>query len=194
MDQKSSPVAKDSSQEAVVLFSGGIDSTACVHFLRTQGMKVAGLFIDYSQAALGREKQAVRSISELLSFDVHEIRIDGLDHSGSGEQAGRNALLLSIALFWARGKCPVIATGIHSGSGYYDCSPQFLEAMASLFSDQTDGKASLISPFESWSKQDIYDYATGEKLPLSFTYSCESGTVPTCGRCASCRDRKVLGC
>lgn len=183
-----------SDQEAVVLFSGGIDSTACAHLLRTQGLKVTGLFVDYSQAALTREKEAVRSLSELLALRVHDIRIEGFDHSGSGELEGRNALLLSIALFWSRGKNCVIATGIHSGSGYYDCSARFLGTMKSMFSVQTDGKATLISPFEDWTKQEVYDYAIAERLPLESTYSCESGTVPTCNRCASCRDRKALGC
>ena len=188
------PLAEGLDREAIVLFSGGIDSTACIHLLRTQGLDVTGLFIDYSQAALRREEHAVRSVSELLCLPVDYIRMEGFHNLGSGELQGRNALLMSVALFWSRGKNCLIGTGIHSGSGYYDCSSHFLTSMKSLFSAQTDGRVALVSPFEDWTKQDIYDYATTAQLPLDRTYSCENGTVPTCGFCASCRDRKILGC
>ena len=167
---------------------------ACVQLLRTQGLKVTGLFVDYAQAALDYEEMAVASLSSLLALEVHKICIAGFKPSAAGEQAGRNALLLSTGLFWARNKRCVIATGIHSGSGYFDCSPQFLRTMSDLFSAQTDGMISLVTPFQHWSKRDIILYATEEKLPLLATYSCETGTVPTCGHCASCRDRKTLGC
>lgn len=194
MKLDSRQVAAGKSREAVVLFSGGIDSMACVQLLRTQGLVVTGLFVDYAQAAFNCEEKAVASLSALLALKVHKICIEGFKRSESGEQAGRNALLLSTALFWAKEKSCVIATGIHSGSGYFDCSPQFLRTMSELFSAETDGRTGLASPFQDWSKQEIFQYAIREKLPLAATYSCESGTVPTCGHCASCRDRKALGC
>jgi 7-cyano-7-deazaguanine synthase len=31
-------------------------------------------------------------------------------------------------------------------------------------------------------------------LPVQLTYSCELGSVPPCGLCLSCADRRALGC
>jgi 7-cyano-7-deazaguanine synthase len=181
-------------REAIVLFSGGIDSTACAHFLKAQNFAVRGLFIDYSQAAAEQERRAVEFLAPLLSIPVRVLRICGLDDSGPGELIGRNGLLISAALFASKGRRCTIATGIHAGTPYYDCSEQFLNRMNSLALAQTDGGVSVLAPFASWNKRDIFDYAASEDLPLDRTYSCENGTLPTCGRCASCRDRVGLRC
>ena len=185
---------RSGSREAIVLFSGGIDSTACVHFLKTQHFAVHGLFIDYSQAAAEQERRAVESLAPTLSIQVSILRIAGLEYSGPGELIGRNALLISAALFASKGRSCTIATGIHAGTGYYDCSERFLDTMNSITQAQTDGKVSIFNPFADWNKRDVFDYAAAENLPLDRTYSCESGTLPTCGRCASCRDRERLKC
>lgn len=181
-------------REAIVLFSGGIDSTACVHFLIAQNFVVRGLFVDYSQAAADHERRAVESLAPLLSVPVSIVRIGGLESSGAGELIGRNGLLISAALFASKGRSRTIATGIHAGTGYYDCSERFLNTMNWLAQEQTDGKVSIFNPFSHWNKRDVFDYAVAENLPLDRTYSCENGTLPTCGRCASCRDRAGLLC
>jgi 7-cyano-7-deazaguanine synthase len=182
------------SREAIVLFSGGIDSTACVHFLKAQNFAVRGLFIDYSQAAADQERRAVKSLAPSLSIRVSILRIAGLESSGPGELIGRNGLLISAAFFASKGRICTIATGIHAGTAYYDCSARFLNTMNLLALVQTDGRVSIFNPFADWNKQDVYDYATAENLPLDRTYSCESGTFFPCGRCASCRDREALRC
>jgi 7-cyano-7-deazaguanine synthase len=179
-------------REAIVLFSGGLDSTACVHFLVQQGFPVRGLFIDYGQAAARPEKHAVRRLARALSIQVTNLRIQGIQASGAGELTGRNSLLFSTALFVSLGRGCVIASGIHGGTSYYDCSKRFLDAVDHLTQAQTDGRVTILTPFANWTKRDIFDYATANNLPITLTYSCESGAVPTCGRCASCRDRAKL--
>jgi 7-cyano-7-deazaguanine synthase len=162
--------------------------------LKAQNFAVRGLFIDYSQAAAEQERRAVESLAPLLSIQVTVLRIGGLEDSGPGELTGRNGLLIFAALFVSKGRRCIIATGIHAETPYYDCSEQFLDRMNSLAQAQTDGKVSVFTPFADWTKRDIFDYAASEDLPLDRTYSCENGTVPTCGRCASCRDRAGLQC
>jgi 7-cyano-7-deazaguanine synthase len=185
---------RSGSREAIVLFSGGIDSTACVHFLKAQNFAVRGLFIDYSQAAADQERRAVESLAPSLSIQVNIFRIAGLEGFGPGELIGRNGLLIYAALFASKGCSCTIATGIHAGTAYYDCSKRFLDTMNSLALAQTDGRVSIFNPFADWNKRDIFDYAVAENLSLDRTYSCENGTLPTCGRCASCRDRAGLRC
>ena len=183
-----------SSQNAIVLVSGGIDSTACLHFFQKSGFNTSGLFIDYGQAARAREKRAVNAITSLLGVRTATIRIGGLPHSSTGELRGRNSLLVSAALFASKAGPCVLGLGIHSGTAYFDCSQTFVKLINALLREQTDGQVSLLAPFVGWLKRDVYDYAISERLPIEMTYSCEAGTNPTCGICTSCRDRRALGC
>jgi 7-cyano-7-deazaguanine synthase len=188
------PKGRSARGEAIVLFSGGLDSTACVRFLEGSNFNAAGLFVDYGQAALKREERAVAAVAKVLSIRVRRLRIEGFRKSGVGELAGRNSLLISAALVAARGRSCVIGIGVHACTPYYDCSERYLKIMNMLVREQTDGRVSILAPFSGWTKRDIYDYAIGERLPIDRTYSCEKGTLPTCGTCASCQDRGALGC
>ncbi len=58
----------------------------------------------------------------------------------------------------------------------------------------SDGNLSLLTPFLHWSKDDVYSYFLSQGIPLEETYSCEAGTAPACGQCASCHDRQRLEC
>jgi 7-cyano-7-deazaguanine synthase in queuosine biosynthesis len=107
---------------AVVLFSGGLDSTACVHLLQTNGFEVTGLFVDFGQPAAKAESRAVATLKKHLAIEVHSLRIGGFRDLKSGELFGRNLLLISAALFYSTGLKCVIGTGIHAGTAYYDCS------------------------------------------------------------------------
>jgi 7-cyano-7-deazaguanine synthase in queuosine biosynthesis len=52
--------------QAIVLLSGGIDSAACVHLLKAQGMPVEGIFFDYDKSR-HRESKPRRKQSENIS-------------------------------------------------------------------------------------------------------------------------------
>lgn len=180
--------------KSLVLFSGGLDSTTCVHFLQSQNFSVTGLFVDFGQLSATMERRAIQKVREHLRISVETIKIDGFNAQTSGELPNRNLLLLSAALFFAGRSSCVIAMGIHAGTTYYDCSQEFLDSVNTLAKAQSDGRISVTAPFASWSKRDIYDYASHRNLPIGETYSCEQGTSPVCGICASCRDRKALNC
>lgn len=184
----------NSHQKATVLLSGGIDSAACAHFLLSQGLNVDALFIDYSQAACEQEQTASIMIAEKLKIPLRSIRVDGLRKHGSGELQGRNAMLICNALFVTRGKSNLLATGIHAGTPYFDCSEKFLSDMGRIVAECTDGKVNLINPFMQWSKQEVGQYYLQSGLSFSESYSCELGTLPVCGKCASCLDRRALEC
>jgi 7-cyano-7-deazaguanine synthase len=178
--------------EAVVLMSGGIDSYACAHLLRSQGFHVEGVFIDHGQAATTFERRAVQQISALLDIPISNLKVSGGLPFSSGELIGRNAFLIATAMFMTRRQSGLIAIGIHAGTPYYDCSPLFIESMNRLVGEQTDGALKLVAPFLNWTKKDIFDYSISSSLSLHVTYSCEAGTESGCGQCASCKDRKAL--
>ena len=179
---------------ATVLLSGGIDSAACVHLLKSQGYSVRGIFVDFGQAAREQESRAVVRLTELLGITTTTLQVGATSDFGAGELVGRNAFLLMAAIFLGRVHEGLLVIGVHAGTPYYDCSPGFIDRLKSLAEEHTDGRLTVIAPFLHWSKAQIYDYIIRAGLPTEVTYSCESGTIPPCGSCASCRDRKGLGC
>jgi 7-cyano-7-deazaguanine synthase len=183
-----------STVEAVVLLSGGLDSAACAHLLLGEGYRVRGLFVDFGQAAARQEAVAVAQLSQALKIETESITVRSENSFGAGELVGRNAFLLLTAMFLGKAHRGLLTLGIHAGTPYFDCSPPFVSRMQQVVQEHTDGRLQVVAPFIDWHKPQIHEYFAKSGLPLEATYSCESGTIPPCGSCASCRDRRALGC
>jgi len=182
------------STDATVLMSGGIDSAVCAHLLLNQGHRLRGVFIDFGQAAAPLESEAAIKQAEFLDIQISRIQVSSSKNFGAGELVGRNAFLLVSATFLASVHSGLIAIGIHHGTSYYDCSPQFLARMKQVVQEHTNGRLNVVAPLLNWRKHEIYGYFQQSGLPIETTYSCESGTIPPCGTCASCCDRRLLVC
>ena len=174
--------------------SGGIDSASCVYFFKQQGYSVNGIFVDYGQAARQQEWLAVERLKKILDIDIQRIQVSALDVFGAGELVGRNVFLISSAMFLAGVQDGLLVIGIHAGTPYYDCSFGFVERMKQITEEHTSGRLTISAPFLDWDKRQIYRYFSETGLPVEATYSCELGAVPPCGVCASCQDRRKLGC
>ncbi len=181
-----------SSRNAVVLLSGGIDSTACTHFLLKQGLNVSALYVDHGQAARAYEARSARQICKYFNIKLHECAVRADTKFEEGELQGRNAFLIFSALLFSQYTNCLLAIGIHSGTKYYDCSPGFLDRVRGLVTEYTGGQFDVIAPFITWTKHEIISYCVSEKIPIELTYSCERGTHEPCGECTSCRDREGL--
>jgi 7-cyano-7-deazaguanine synthase len=179
---------------ATILMSGGIDSVACAHFLKDRGNTIRGVFVDYGQAAAFHELNAVQNLAAYLGVQLSAYHVTGSEMFPSGEVMGRNAFLITAAIFLSRCRSGLLGIGIHAGTPYFDCSVSFFEMMAHVVAEHTDGALGLVAPFLHWTKRDVLDYFVSTGLPLHLTYSCEAGTEPPCGACRSCRDRRALGC
>jgi 7-cyano-7-deazaguanine synthase len=173
---------------ALVLMSGGVDSYACAHFLKKSGLKPFALFVNYGQAALKRERAAVKKIAADLKVKQSEISLDLNRPFGEGEVPGRNGLFAMAAIAASPKGTSLIAMGIHAGTTYYDCSELFVERMDHFISEYTQGAIRFAAPFATWSKSQVFDYFYGAGLDISLPYSCERGGTP-CGKCTSCLDR-----
>lgn len=173
----------------LVLLSGGIDSSCCVSFYRSQGFSVEALFVDYGHPAADAERRAARSISRYFGVPLREAAVRGLHVPKAGYVPGRNALLVATALA-SRGPSPgLLALGIHAGTPYPDCTLRFIDACQALTDVYADGTVQMAAPFLEWTKGDILEYVQEVGLPLRRTYSCEMGASKPCGRCLSCQDR-----
>ncbi len=175
-----------------VLFSGGIDSTACIHYYKNLEYKVNGLFINYGQKALFKERIAVNLISGFYNIKTNEIFVNTNLQIKNGIIQGRNVLLLSLALTNFDQKFGLISLGIHSGTQFPDCSKYFITHFQSIVDLYFNGDLIVDCPFIEFSKREIYEYCIKNKVPLENTYSCELGEIQPCGKCSTCKDLTSL--
>lgn len=151
-----------SATRAVVLLSGGLDSTTAAAMARREGWELFALTVRYGQRH-AVEVDAARRVAAALGIGRHiEIDLDlaafgGSALTGLGEVPkdrrvedviadgaipstyvpARNTILLSLALGWAevvRAERIVIGTNALDYSGYPDCRPEFLAAFEYLAS------------------------------------------------------------
>lgn len=205
---------------AVVLVSGGLDSTTVVAMAQAQGFEVYALSFDYGQrhrAELIAAGRTARSLGvaehKVVALDLRAIggsaltdtRIDVPETESEGIPVtyvpARNTVFLSIALGWAEVlDSQAIFVGVNAVdySGYPDCRPAFIEAFETMANLATkagvEGKRLRIhTPLIDLSKADIVRRGTELGVDYSQTVSCYQATDEglACGRCDSCRLRRA---
>ncbi|MDF1654454.1 MAG: 7-cyano-7-deazaguanine synthase QueC [Coxiellaceae bacterium] len=208
------------SKKAVVLCSGGLDSTTCLAVAQNQGYDIYALSFDYGQRNKA-ELQAVERQAKQFNAKQHMIQplnlrtmghsaltddsIDVPEYSGDGKipatyVPARNTMFLSIALGWAE---VLDADAIYIGvshvdfSGYPDCRPEYIAAfqtMANLATKRgVEGNPiKIITPIIDLSKADTIKLGLSLDVDYSQTVTCYSATEngEACGRCDSCVLRK----
>ncbi|MBA7548783.1 7-cyano-7-deazaguanine synthase [subsurface metagenome] len=177
---------------SIVLLSGGIDSAACVHYYSSQSFRTRGFFVDYGQPPAQREKLSAAQISFYYNIKLDVFQLTPCKFSNGGEIKGRNGLFIFAALLYYPRYSGLIASGIHSGTPYYDCSEVFIRDISKILNGYTNGQVVLDMPFLKWNKQMIYEYCKQNNVPIYMTYSCETNNDKPCGKCLSCLDRKTL--
>jgi 7-cyano-7-deazaguanine synthase len=154
----------------LVLLSGGVDSTACVHYYISRHYQVCALFVDYGQPQSAVEERAARDVCSHYRVPLRKLTINGPSVSDQYVRA-RNALLLTLALMHFDYKTGMIALGVHAGTPYVDCSDEFILEMGHIFSLYEGGAVTIDAPFLNWNKQEIWLYAQTNAVPLHLTHS-----------------------
>ena len=174
----------------LVLASGGVDSSTLLWLSVQQGLTPTALFVNYGQPAAEAEGSAVERICSSLRIPLRSVGYKGSGF-GAGEIRGRNALLLHMGLVEFPSNSGVVALGIHAGTDYADCSPEFMEVIEHSYEFHTGGAITATAPFLHWTKQDVYRLAKELNVPIAATHSCEASNL-ACGQCRSCQDRGLL--
>ena len=175
----------------LVLASGGVDSSTLLWLSVQQGLEPVALFVDFGQPAAEAESNAIASICEGLKVPWRRVQYAG-SKFGAGEIRGRNAFLLHVALLEFPSDSGIVVLGIHAGTDYADCSPEFMQIMGRSYGLYTGGTIIAVAPFLDWTKPDVYRLANELGVPIAQTHSCEASNSP-CGKCDSCADRRLLG-
>jgi 7-cyano-7-deazaguanine synthase len=176
----------------LVLLSGGLDSTTLLASVVADSPFPQALYVDYGQPAANKELTAARAVSARYSVNLVELSLSGLRIGTSGEIPGRNALLAVAGLMYVMPDSAAVMMAIHSGTGYPDCSPAFVEAQQRIFDLYARGSVILSAPFIKWTKSDIWAVGKTLNIPVHLTYSCERGLTQPCGGCRSCGDLQAL--
>ncbi len=205
-------------KKAIILLSGGLDSSTVAAQAIADGYEAIALSFRYGQRH-ERELLAAKQVANFLKIYEHFI-VDvnlgkwggsaltdvNLDVPVDGVQIneipityvpGRNTVFIAIALSLAESKgAEAIYLGINAVdySGYPDCRPDYLEAFQKLAALSSkvgvEGHApKLIAPLVMDAKVDIVRRAKRLGVPIELTWSCYQGGEVPCGVCDSCRIR-----
>lgn len=205
-----------STPRAVILLSGGLDSTTLAYLLAAYGFQLYGLSFRYGQRH-ERELEAARAVAERLGFVEHRIVTLDLAQWGGSSLVGageipsepttgipstyvpvRNLVFLSIAHAYAEAidaDAVAIAVSQVDYSGYPDCRGEFLAAyqqaadLASRRFAETGRRIPVLAPFLDVPKAAIVRLGLRLGVDYRLTWSCYRGGERPCGTCDSCRLR-----
>ncbi|MFI4865934.1 MAG: 7-cyano-7-deazaguanine synthase QueC [Steroidobacterales bacterium] len=211
--------AADSVGRAVVLLSGGLDSSTALAWARAQGFDCYALTVAYGQRHQSELAAAAR-VARALSASEH--RVMQVDLAGIGGSAltdwslplpdqpsagipvtyvpARNTLLLALALAWAEvleSRHLVVGVNAIDYSGYPDCRPEFIRSFEDLARLATKAgvegaRFQVHAPLLSMNKAQIIRNGIRLGVDYSMTVSCYQADAAgrACGHCDSCRLRR----
>ncbi|MDO4441371.1 MAG: 7-cyano-7-deazaguanine synthase QueC [Moraxella sp.] len=203
-------------KHAVVLFSGGLDSTTCLYWAKSQFKSITAISFRYGQRH-SSELIAAKKITENLGIDHRIIDIDIAQLGGSAltDQSisvpdydahadavpvtyvpARNTIFLSYALAAAevmQANHIVIGVSSVDFSGYPDCRPDFIAAFENLanlatVAGRAGNRLSVIAPLQNLSKAQTLELGLSLGVDYAQTVSCYQADDDgrACGVCDSC--------
>ncbi len=201
--------------KAVVVLSGGQDSTTCLWWAmdRFGRANVAAITFDYGQRHR-IELECAATIAAAAGIQHTQLPIDTFEALGGnaltdedvnvsdvGERGlpatfvpGRNLVFLTFAAAWAwpRGVQHIV-TGVAQTdySGYPDCRRQTIDALASALALGMERDFAIHTPLMNLSKKETVLLARelGAMEAMGLTHTCYEGHCPPCGECDACKLR-----
>lgn len=208
-----------SKNTAIILLSGGLDSTTTLAIAQSQGFDCHALSFHYGQKQAA-ELAAAKRVAQRFNVPHHimPLSVDMFHGSALTEEPiavpdfdggegipvtyvpARNTVFLSIALGFAETlEASAIFIGVNAVdySGYPDCRPAYIEAfqkMANLATKAAvEGRICKIhTPLIHWSKSKIIQRGIELGIDYSMTVTCYAADLEgrACGRCDSCTYRR----
>lgn len=207
-------------KKAVILFSGGLDSTTCLAYAKREGFDCYALSFNYGQRH-SSELNAAKKIAahfnakhKVFNLEVNQFggsaitdnNIDVPDYDEKNTHIpvtyvpARNTIFLSVALAWAEvlnAKDIFIGVSHVDYSGYPDCRPEYIKAFQNLANLATkfgveEGGIKIHTPIIHLSKAETIKLGYDFGVDYSMTVSCYKANEEghACGQCDSCMLRK----
>lgn len=206
-------------KKAIVLFSGGLDSTTCLYWALAKGYECETLTVSYGQKH-DREVRAAAEIAKRLGVkhtlinlafpwlassslvdknqSIPDQPIEQIEsgHIPSTYVPGRNLVFLSVAaslLDAVHADAIVAGPNAIDFSGYPDCMPDFFKAAAAAINLGTErgvrDGVEVLAPLMRLNKSQIVQLGARLHVPFELTWSCYAGGDRPCGHCDSCKLR-----
>ena len=206
--------------KAVILLSGGLDSTTVLAIAKEQNYDCYALSFDYGQKQRSELESsiAIAKKSNVIEHRIMKISLNDIGGSALTDKdisvpkfsdsddipityvPARNTIFLSFALAWAEVvDCQTIFIGVNAldYSGYPDCRPEFIEAfetMANLATKQSveGDRIKIKTPLINMTKAEIIKKGLSLGVDYSETTSCYDANSlgEACGECDACVLRK----
>lgn len=206
-------------KKAVVLFSGGLDSTTCLALAKSQGFSCYALSFSYGQkhnmelTAAKRTTEHFGIVHKIIELPLSQFGGSALtdetlevpDYKGNQNipityVPARNTIFLSYALAWAEvlhSNDIFIGASYVDYSGYPDCRPEYIAAFQKLANLATkvgieDGNIQIHTPLLRLSKAETIQLGLSLGVDYKMTVSCYRAheARQACGTCDSCMLRK----
>ena len=193
---------------AVVLASGGLDSTLLALLAKDEGYDVYPLFVDFGQLAastelhhceqaMGRHGLRQPDIADVRGFGTlipSGLTRDNLHIVDDAFTPGRNTMfLLCAASFAAKVEANVIFIGLLDEQFHLfsDQTKEFIKRAQSLLELSVDKPLEVRAPLMAFSKAEVI--AKAASRGVGPTYSCHTGAEEPCGECIACLEFNVGG-
>jgi 7-cyano-7-deazaguanine synthase len=206
--------------KAIILLSGGLDSTTVLAIAKEQNYDCYALSFDYGQKQRSELESsiAIAKKSNVIEHRIMKISLNDIGGSALTDKdisvpkfsdsddipityvPARNTIFLSFALAWAEVvDCQTIFIGVNAldYSGYPDCRPEFIKAfetMANLATKQSveGDKIQIKTPLINMTKAEIIKKGLSLGVDYSETTSCYDANSlgEACGECDACVLRK----
>jgi 7-cyano-7-deazaguanine synthase len=203
------------SKKAIILLSGGLDSSTVLAIAKAEGYECYALTINYHQrhdAELAAAKNIANFFKvkdfKIVDIDLSWLKSSALTNKDINPSIGipvtyvpaRNTIMMTLALAWAETiKSQNIFIGVNSVdySGYPDCRPEYIKSFQNMANLATKAavegnKIKIHTPLIELTKAEIIHKGMKHKVDYKMTVSCYQATENglACGKCDSCRLRK----
>jgi 7-cyano-7-deazaguanine synthase len=198
---------------AIVVFSGGQDSTTCLYWALSKFSKVVAVSFDYGQKHK-TELESAKNICKLANIEHEIIEFDLFSKLGGNSLTGdleiidsqedgalpntfvpgRNILFLSSVACIAYNKgIENIVTGVCETdfSGYPDCRDTTIKSLQVTLNLAMEANFVIHTPLMWMTKAQSVDFAVelGAMKALSLSHTCYNGVYPPCMKCPACELR-----
>lgn len=214
---------KHPQKRAIVLLSGGLDSTLCLAEMHASHEVVLALTFHYGQKAFSQELKAAQALCQhyqvahqvvdlpwyhnlLPEFMQAEKNVDWQAIAESANDLydakpvwvpNRNGVLLNIAAAFAeahQANCVVFGANAEEGERFPDNTEHYRNNVTQALADSTLNHVEVVCPVVEMTKPQMVERAKTLNVPLHLVWSCYSDGPEHCGFCPSCvRLKNALG-
>jgi 7-cyano-7-deazaguanine synthase len=205
---------KEASEAAIVLLSGGLDSTIALADTLSRMPVSSVLTFNYGQRAVQQELKATQAIAAHYQVQhriialpwVQELLPKALQQGDTNPPASalsqaelfdvervwvpnRNGLFLNIAACFAEAanvNTIVFGANAEEGQDFPDNTPAFRDALNKTLAYSTLSGVRVETPVGQLNKADIIQLGIALNVPFHLIWSCYENQEQQCGQCPSC--------